>query len=81
MIVKSYLAIPKPNQLTQLADAISALPNCEVTKPDSQENVLVLVMENKNQESEDQTVRKIHNLSGIDHLVLVSSFNEEFQTS
>ncbi len=76
MLVKSFLAIPKPNSLSQLANYISNFTNCEVTTPSNSEDVLVVVMENTDQKSEDQTLLKLHESTNLEHMVLVSSFNE-----
>jgi nitrate reductase NapAB chaperone NapD len=76
MLVKSFLAIPKSNSLSQLATYISNISNCEVTSPTNSEEVLVVVMENHDQKSEDHTLLKLHESPSLEHMVLVSSFNE-----
>ena len=76
MLVKSFLAIPKPNSLSQLAKYITDVPNCEVTSPCNSDDVLVVVMENIDQKSEDNSLLKIHESPNLEHMVLVSSFNE-----
>jgi len=76
MLVKSFLAIPKSNNLLKLAKYIDQLENCDVTAPNSKEDVLVVVIENENQKAEDQTLLKLHQAKSLDHIVLVSSFNE-----
>jgi nitrate reductase NapAB chaperone NapD len=76
MLIKSFLAIPKPNLLTDLEQFISEFKNCEISKPEKGEDVLIIVMENDNQEMEDQTLRKLHESKSLEHIMLVSSFNE-----
>ena len=76
MLVKSFLVIPKPSSLSKLAGDITKFPNCEVTAPTNREDVLVVVMENVDQHSEDQTLLKLHESPSLEHMVLVSSFNE-----
>lgn len=79
MLVKSFLAIPKPSGHSQLARYIANFPNCEVTSPSNGEDVLIVVMENKDQKSEDQTLLRLHESTSLEHMVLVSSFNEAIQ--
>lgn len=76
MLVKSFLAIPKSSSLDKLANYISNFSNCEVTAPSNREDVLVVVMENIDQSAEDQTLLKIHESLSLEHMVLVSSFND-----
>ena len=76
MLVKSFLAIPKPNGLSQLASHVNKFPNCEVTTPSNSQDVLVVVMENIDQKSEDNTLLRLHESKCLEHMVLVSSFNE-----
>lgn len=80
MLVKSFLAIPKPNSLTLLANHINSFPNCEVTTPSNGESALVVVMENPSPETEEQTLLKIHESPSLEHMVLVSSFNADNQS-
>ena len=75
MMVKSFLAIPKPNSLPQLASYISNFPNCDVTCPSNSQEVLIVVMENSDKASEDRTLLKLHESPSLEHMVLVSSFN------
>ena len=77
MLVKSFLALPKGNKLTQLSNYISTFENCEVTAPTNRNDVLVVVMENTDKRTEDQTLLKLHESDYLEHMVLVSSFNAE----
>lgn len=75
MLIKSFLAIPRPGELELLEKFIQQFPNCEVTSPDNREKVLVVVMENASQKAEDEFLLKLHESSSLEHMVLVSSFN------
>jgi nitrate reductase NapAB chaperone NapD len=76
MLIKSFLAIPKPSSLSRLAEHITKISNCEVTTPSNSEQVLVVVMENIDQSAEDKTLLKIHESPNLEHMVLVSALNE-----
>jgi len=75
MLIKSFLAIPVPGKFNVLKDEINNFSNCEVTSPEKGQQALVVVMEHRNQEDEDQFLLKLHELESLRHLNLVSSFN------
>jgi nitrate reductase NapAB chaperone NapD len=76
MLVKSFLALPKKDQYHLLKQKIKGFKNCEVTSPKNSEKLLVVVMENTNRQSEETTMTRLMQLPCMEHLVLVSSFNE-----
>lgn len=76
MLIKSFLALPKKDQYHQLKQKVQSFHNCEVTCPENSEKLLVIVMENTNRESEDYTMSQLMELPCMEHMVLVSSFNE-----
>lgn len=76
MIVQSYLVFPKADRFKQALDFLEGLPNCEVTQPSNNQQVIVLVAENEDQLREEAFLSFIRQHETVDHLVLVSSFQE-----
>ena len=76
MLVKSYLAIPKPDMLKELSIYLGGINNCEVVIPYQGDEALVVVTESADQNKEDETILKIQGADSLDHMVLVSSFND-----
>lgn len=75
MPIKSYLAFPHKGQKEQLIDSIGSISCCEVT-PSENHDLIILVLESEDQNHEEKLLEKINNLNSLDHLTLVSGFND-----
>ena len=75
MAIKSYLAFPHEGQKEALVDSIESISGCEVT-PSENRDLLILIIESKDQNHEEKLLEEIKNLNSLNHLTLVSGFND-----
>ena len=75
MPIKSYLAFPQKGKLTELADALSRTPGCEVTPAENQE-LVVLVTDTANEVEEKALEQRLHAIDALLSLALVSGFQD-----
>ncbi|MDN5202305.1 hypothetical protein QQ008_13045 [Fulvivirgaceae bacterium BMA10] len=75
MPIKSYIAFPAKGQRSVLSKELNKLPWCEAI-PAENKDVLVLVTDTKDQKEEDLFQEKLNKIKSLDHLTLVSGFND-----
>ena len=75
MAIKSYLVFPQRGEKEKLQNELEKLHWCEVI-PASNEELLVVVAETTSKEDEEQFLSTINGLNNLDHMTLVSGFDE-----
>lgn len=75
MPIKSYLAFPHKGQKEALIGSLGSINGCEATPSENRE-VLILVVESDDKLHEEKLLEEIKNLDALDHLTLVSGFND-----
>ena len=75
MMIKSYLVFPHRGEKEHLQMVLQNLHWCEVTPAENRE-LLVVVTETNSNEDEEEFLETINSLSGLDHITLVSGFDE-----
>jgi len=76
MPIKSYVAFPQKGKKNQLIKVLERSNYCEVV-PSSNKEVLILVTDTQNDRQENELLLALENIEEIEHLNLVSGFNEE----
>jgi len=74
MPIKSYLAIPREQQKTELENVLSTLPECEII-PSENKDVIVIVTDTPNEKDDSLLFKKINSLDQLDLITLVSAFD------
>ena len=74
MPVKSYIAIPKKNRLSDLSEALYQLSGCNVHPAENKE-VLVLVTDTESEREDRELLEEIEANEHLQHLSLVSGFD------
>jgi nitrate reductase NapAB chaperone NapD len=74
MLIKSFLVFPKARKFEEARKFLSSLPNAELAVPENSEELLVLIAENADQQSEEAFIVEVERHEAVDHIVLVSSF-------
>ncbi len=74
MPIKSYLAHPHDSQKTVLANAVSAIPGCEVVSSENK-NLLIIVTDTNNKAEDDALKQQIEGLPSLKLLAMVAGFN------
>ena len=67
MPVFSYLAYPKPGAKLELLNDLAALEHCEATPADNQ-NILILITDTPDDETEKKLQIKLKNLKSLESL-------------
>ena len=75
MAIKSYLAFPHRGKKETLLAELEQLRWCEVT-PAENEELLVVVAETINKDDDEAFLEAVNQLNSLDHLTLVSGFDE-----
>jgi nitrate reductase NapAB chaperone NapD len=78
MPVFGYLAIPVPGAIKILRTELSELPHCEII-PAENRDVIVLVTDTPDEETEKELQGKLHNLSSLQSLSMTFGHNDEQQ--
>ncbi len=76
MPIKSYVAFPHKGEKEHLIKVLESTKHCEVV-PSTNKDVLVLVTDTKNDLQEEALQLVLDNIEEIEHLNLVSGFNEK----
>ena len=76
MPIKSYIAIPLENQGESLSMSIKNLSYCEIY-PSTNREVLVLVTDTPDEETERRLMEQVEALPSLLHLTLISGFTPE----
>ena len=79
MPIKSYLVHPKEGKKGTVAQALSALEQCNVV-PAENEDVLVLVTETESKQEEAMLKEKLERVKNVKLMALVSGFNTPKET-
>jgi exosome complex RNA-binding protein Rrp4 len=79
MPIKSYVAFPHKGEKNQLIKVLENTKHCEVV-PSTNKDVLVLVTDTKNDQEEEILQQALDAIEEIEHLNLVSGFNENAST-
>ena len=77
MPIKSYLAFPRPGGKGNLESALNTIHECDVI-PSENKDILVVVTDTQNEKEEENLLNKINNIESLDHLTLVSGFNDTY---
>ena len=75
MSIKSYLVFPHRGEKENLLKELERLHWCEVT-PAKNEELLVLVAETTSKDDEEHFLKAVNDLDSLDHMTLVSGFDE-----
>lgn len=75
MIIKSYLVFPISDRISELEQALSNIPACEIT-PSTNREVLILVTETENETAEKALEQQLHSIPSLQTLTLVSGHKE-----
>jgi len=75
MPVKSYITFPQPGKKELLIKILQENKYCEVL-PSVNKDIIVLITDTINDEQEEALQRTIETIKEIEHLTLVSGFND-----
>lgn len=75
MIIKSYLAFPVEGRLSELVNALEAMPACEVIEATNRD-LIILVTETDGDSDEKDLENALHAIPSLQALTLVSGHNE-----
>ena len=76
MPIKSYLARPHREQLSELVNALQQFENCEVI-PSSNEELVILVTDTSDDLSDEKLLSEIQSLKSLKMLSMVAGFQTE----
>ncbi|MDH5475175.1 MAG: hypothetical protein OEX22_05740 [Cyclobacteriaceae bacterium] len=75
MPIKSYLVFPHVGKKEILIETLGDLNWCEIL-PSENKELIVLVTDTKNENEEEKCFKIINTIPALDHLTLVSGFEE-----
>lgn len=78
MPIKSFIAHPLPSRKTDLIRDLQGIQECEVI-PSTNEDIVVIVTETHDKQSDIALIEKLNNLESIQMLSMVSGFDNKVQ--
>ena len=79
MPVFSYVVIPRPGEKEKLLAELNAITYCEALPADNGEEVLILVTEAPDKDSEEKIQLRLKNLHSLESLHMSFGCNDELQ--
>jgi nitrate reductase NapAB chaperone NapD len=78
MPIKSFIAHPLADRKSDLISALESIKECEVI-PSTNKDVVVIVTETQDKQSDIELIDKLNNLESIQMLSMVSGFDNKVQ--